>query len=466
MKIKFLGAARTVTGSKHLIILEDNRQILLDCGLYQGKGSLAYPLNRDLGLNPEEVSCVILSHAHIDHSGNLPYLVKKGFYGPIFCTNATKDLCTVMLQDSAHIQENDTEYYNEKQLKKGLTPLEPLYNQQDVLPTTTLLKGIPYNQEIQIIENVYLTLTDAGHILGSSFVNLRVYENNTWFSLTFTGDIGRYNSQILKDPQSFPQADYIISESTYGNRLHTSIELSKLKLLDAIIHTCQDKKGKLIIPAFSLGRTQEILYAIDQLVNENKMPSIKVYVDSPLSVNITNITRNHNDCFNNEMQEYLKKDSDPFGFKNLKFIHKVEESKALNFTNEPCIIISASGMIEAGRIKHHVRNSISDNKNTILIVGYCEPSTLGGRLREKPTSVRIFGDFYKVNADIEIIDSYSAHADYNEIIKALSCQNKDKVKKIFLVHGEINAQEFFKEKLISEGYNNIVIPEKNEEFIL
>jgi metallo-beta-lactamase family protein len=428
MKIKFLGAARTVTGSKHLIILNDGRHILLDCGLFQGKGDIAYPVNRDLGLDPEKITCVILSHAHIDHSGNLPTIVKKGFYGPIFCTNATKDLCSVMLADSAHIQESDTEYYNKRQLAKGLPTFEPLYTKDDVLPCTTLLKAIPYNTEITISENILLTFTDAGHILGSAVINLKIKEDGKWTSISFTGDIGRYNSQILKNPQIFPQADYIICESTYGDRLHEDNTLSKLHLLNIITKTCIEKKGKLIIPAFSLGRTQEIVYTMDQLVNEGKMPAIKVFVDSPLSVNITNITRNHADCYNDKMIEYMKHDNDPFGFKNLTFIHKVEDSRRLNTIEEPCIIISASGMIEAGRIKHHVRNSISDKKNTILLVGYCEPSTLGGRLAQGAKQVSIFKEKYTVRAEIKKLHSFSAHGDYKDIIRTLSCQNKEKIK--------------------------------------
>jgi metallo-beta-lactamase family protein len=278
--------------------------------------------------------------------------------------------------------------------------------------------------------------------------------------------VGKYHDMLLKNPEPFPQADYIICESTYGDRLHEVEIDAEIHLLNVVRKTCIEKKGKLIIPAFSLGRTQEIVFILDKLKNNGLLPNIKVYVDSPLSANVTDIMRNNVSCFNEKLQTYIKTDPDPFGFSNLKYIREKEESMALNTSDEPCIILSASGMMDAGRIKHHLKNNISDVKNTILVVGYCTPHSLGGKIKEGQKVVKIFGDEYEVNAEVEVIDSYSAHADYNELMKFLSCQDKTKLKKLFLVHGDIEAKLSFKEKLHVEGYRDIVIPNKHEIFHL
>lgn len=467
MEVKFIGATETVTGSKHLITTDDGYTLLLDCGLYQGAGKETDTMNRHLGFNPDLINAMILSHAHIDHSGNIPLLVKQGFLGSIYCTPATLKVVEVLLYDSAKIHEADIEFLNKKREAKDLAPLKPLYNTKDVENCLSHFKTVPYNAEFYLTPDVSFKFTDAGHILGSAVVNLKLKtKDKKEITFTFSGDVGRYNDMLLKSPAPFPQADYIICESTYGDKLHENEPDAELHLLNVVRHTCVEKKGKLIIPAFSLGRTQEIVFVLDKLKNKKLLPNIKVYVDSPLSTNITDLMRANVDSFNEKLQDYIKTDPDPFGFSNLTYIREKADSIALNHLNEPCIIISASGMMDAGRIKHHLANNISNPKNTILVVGYCSPNSLGGRIRNGEKQVKIFGDYFDVNAEIEIIDSYSAHGDYNELIKFLSCQNKEQVKKIFLVHGEIESKIAFKEKLMKEGYKEINIPYKGETFLL
>ena len=467
MKIKFLGATETVTGSKHLVRTEKGFSILLDCGLYQGMGKETDTLNRNLDLTPSEIDVVILSHAHIDHSGNLPLLVKEGFLGSIYCTPPTLEVVEVLLYDSAKIHESDIKYVNNKREQRGEAPIFPLYTTKDVDRCMKHFKTVPYHADFILNEDATLTFTDAGHILGSAVVNLKIKDiSDKIINLTFTGDVGKYNDMLLKNPEPFPQADYIICESTYGDRLHEVDIDAELHLLNVVRNTCVEKKGKLIIPAFSLGRTQEIVFILDKLKNKGLLPNIKVYVDSPLSTNVTDIMRGNVVCFNEKLQEYIKTDPDPFGFSNLKYIREKEESMALNTSKEPCIIISASGMMDAGRIKHHLRNNISDSKNTILVVGYCTPNSLGRHIRDGQKVVKIFGEEYEVNAKVEVIDSYSAHADYSELLRFLSCQDKAKIKKLFLVHGDIDAKISFKEKLYVEGYKDIIIPNKRESFYL
>lgn len=464
MEIKFLGAARNVTGSKHLVTTLSGKKILLDCGFFQNRGSDNDRLNRNFDFNPAEIDYLILSHAHIDHSGNVPNLVKQGFKGIIFTTAATVDLCEVMLTDSAFIQEGDTKYLNKRRKRKGQELLEPIYTVKDVTEALKHFKRIAVNKMFTIDDEVSFLFTDAGHILGSVSVHLYVKENSATKQLTFSGDIGRYNDLILKSPQTFPQADLIVCESTYGDRLHEQHEDARQKLLKVVIETCVEKKGKLIIPAFSLGRTQEIIYTLDRFKTENKLPSIKVFVDSPLAIDATNIMRKHSEFFNDDVIDYMHVDPDPFGFSNLTYVRKAEDSKKLNDMHEPCIIISASGMIEAGRIKHHVKNNVINANNTILIVGYCSPGSIGGKLRDGAKKIRIFGDEYDVKARVEVISSFSAHADYEEMIQYLSCQDKKKVKKLFLVHGEYPVQQVFRQTLLKTGFTDIEIPEQGEVF--
>ena len=463
MQIQFFGAVRTVTGSKHLITTSSGKNILLDCGFFQGRGADTDSLNRTFLFDPKSIDYLILSHAHIDHSGNIPNLVKQGFKGPIICTPATKDLCNIMLADSAHIQEHDLAFLNKRRQKRGQAPLKPLYDILDAEKCMKQFVGINYNTKYTVCEGVTVQFTDSGHILGAAAVNLEITENNTTKRLCFTGDIVRYKNSILKDPEPFPQVDYLIAESTYGDRLHTDISYSEQQLFNVVFDTCVTKKGKIIIPAFSLGRTQELVFALDKMEAKKMLPRITVYVDSPLSVNATGIMRNHPECFNEGILKYMKTNSNPFGFDNLIYIQDVESSKHLNDSKEPCIIISASGMADAGRVKHHIANNVSNPNNTILMVGYAEPSSLGGKLRNGQKKIRIFGEEHEVKANVVIMDSYSAHGDYNEMITYLSCQDKNKLKKIFLVHGDYETQIHYKEKLLAAGFNNISIPAQGDK---
>ncbi len=466
MKIQILGAAREVTGSKHLITLDNGKKILLDCGMYQGKGLDTDAMNRNLGFSPRDIDYLILSHAHIDHSGLIPYIAKLGFEGTIITTHATRDLCSIMLADCGKIQEHDTEMNNKKRARKNQPPLEPIYTKADAEQAMQYFVGVAYNKTYRVTKGVKVTFTDTGHLLGSSVVNLRIREGEKTVRIAFTGDIGRPVNRILRSPQPFLQADVIICESTYGNRLHESTAAAEEKLLEVIKRTCVEKKGKLIIPSFSVGRTQEVIYSLNTFYNSGKLPRLKVFVDSPLSVNATNIFRLHRECFNDRILDLMETDPDPFGFNDLYFIQQVEDSKKLNDIQEPCIIISASGMMEAGRIKHHLANSISSSKNTILAVGYCSPATLGARILRGEKEISIFGNVYKVNADVERLDSYSGHADYNEMLQFLECQNKEQVKQLILVHGAFDSQQFFSEKLKEKGFKNVVIPELGDSVTL
>ncbi len=464
MKITFYGAARTVTGSKHLITTSRGKNLLLDCGLFQSKGSENDTLNRHFGFDATTVDYMILSHAHTDHAGLIPLLVKQGFTGPIYATPATLDLCRIMLADSAHIQENDVIYLNKKRLKKNQPLLKAVYTIEDV--QTALKQFIPVQLDTwkEIDPNIRFKYTDAGHILGSAAVNLEFNEPEGKKRVFFSGDVGRYTDMILRAPQPFPQADILICESTYGDRLHGEIKDAESKLLQIVKETVVEQKGKLIIPAFSLGRTQELIYALDRLHTANLLPHIPIYVDSPLAINATAIMRKHTESFNPQILEYMKKDADPFGFDDVHYIREVEESIALNELAEPCIIISASGMMEAGRIKHHIKNNISDSKNTILIVGYVTPNSLGGKLLAGDSEIKIFGKPYQVRARIAELDSYSAHADYEELLRYLSCQRITEIQQFFIVHGDPAAQDSFKLKLEKVGYQHIFIPEQSESF--
>ncbi|MEO6289686.1 MAG: MBL fold metallo-hydrolase [Ginsengibacter sp.] len=464
MKIAFHGAARTVTGSKHLLTLKNGKKYLLDCGMFQGRGGETDGLNREFGFTASEVDFLILSHAHIDHSGLIPKLVKEGFSGKIFATPATKDLAAILMEDSAGIQENDLKFLNKTRAAQGLPYVRPMYEMADALKAVQHFVVVDYGKWFAIDEHVQFMYLDAGHIIGSITVHLKIVENGRETRLTFSGDVGRYRDVILKSPEVFPQADYIIMESTYGNKLHDQVTGTADDVLHWITKTCLQRKGKLIMPAFSVGRTQEILFALNQLENENRLPALKYFVDSPLSLEATHVIESYPQYFNSRIQKLLQSDHDPFNFKGLKFVKSVEESKSLNFLNEPCVIISASGMADAGRVKHHISNNIENSRNSILLTGYCEPNSLGGRLKHHPTEVGIFGQPHEVHAEIGEIKSMSAHGDYNDLCQWLACQDPKQVKKLFLVHGEYDVQVDFKNRLIGKGFADVEIPDRHQEF--
>ena len=466
MKISFHGAARTVTGSKHLLTLKNGTKILLDCGMFQGMGSDTDALNSELGFKAVDVQYLILSHAHIDHSGLIPKLVKEGFNGKIFATPASKDLAVLLLEDSAGIQENDLRFINKRRSADGLPNLLPLYTEEDAMKSTELFEIVEYDTWFTIEQGIEFCFTDVGHIIGSAAVNIKITEDEKLTRLTFSGDVGRYRDVILKAPVKFPQADYILIESTYGNSLHDEHNPTPDTILDWINHTCTSKKGKLIMPAFSVGRTQEILYALNQLELENRLPDLDYFVDSPLSEKATAIIKSYPKYFNDRIQKVLETDADPFNFKGLKFIESVEESKNLNYYKGPCVIISSSGMADAGRIKHHISNNIENSRNTILLTGYCEPSSLGGKLMKHTKEVSIFGQPHEVNAEIGQMRSMSAHGDYEDLCRFLACQDTTQIKKLFLVHGEYEVQLDFKQRLIRKGFTNVEIPELHSEIDL
>lgn len=461
MNIQFCGAAREVTGSAHLITLDDGYKILLDCGLYQGRDKDMKDFNETFLFKPEAVDCLILSHAHIDHTGRVPKLVKDGFQGDIYATHATRSLCAIMLTDSAFIQEKDAEYYNKRHGKHGKGK-QPLYTRKDVKPTMDRFVGLPYDRWERIHQNVEILFRDSGHILGSASVTLRVKRaNGETTTVGFTGDIGRPNRPILRDPQPLPPCDYILCESTYGDREHDLPPDELDRFLKIIKDTCVKNRGKLLIPAFSVGRTQEIVYMLDRLESSGKLPRIKVFVDSPLAVNATTVFGAHPECYDNDLHEYMLTDDNPFGFNNLTYIQDVNESKALNYLKEPAIIISASGMMNAGRSKHHLRNTMGDPKNTIFIVGYCAPQTPGGRIRAGAAGLKLYGEYHELRAKVTVMDSFSAHGDRSEMLDFLSNQT-DSCKEIFLVHGTIERMETFGEALKEKGFRKWRAPRLEE----
>ncbi|MFZ1292551.1 MAG: MBL fold metallo-hydrolase [Melioribacteraceae bacterium] len=465
MEIQFIGAAKTVTGSMHLVQTGQTK-FLIDCGLYQGKRKEAFEINRKFEFfDPSEIDFVILTHAHIDHSGNLPTLVSKGFKGKIYSTFATRDLVTIMLRDSAHIQEKDVEFVNKARSKQGKNLFEPLYSPKDVSNTLKLFVGINYHHEIELTPDIKLYFVDAGHILGSAVSHLTINENGKEFKVGFSGDLGRPNLPILRDPEKIGNVDYFICESTYGGRSHDNPKDSENQLT-RVINRAVQRKAKVIVPAFSVGRTQELVYALHRIFLRGDAPKIPVYVDSPLSVNATEVFRLHPECFDNETEEFILKNKDPFGFNELNYITEVSESKELNNYNGPLMIISSSGMCEAGRIQHHLKNNIEDPNNIILMVGYSAQDTLGRRIMDKDEFVKIFGNEYKLKAEVIVLNSFSAHADENELIAYVNQFDKNMMKNIFLVHGEFDQQEIFKNRILENGFGKVTIPEKGDVFIL
>ena len=462
MKITFCGAARSVTGSMHLLTV-NGCSILLECGLFQGRRQESYDRNRHFPFDPKSVDAVILSHAHIDHSGNLPSLVKDGFTGSIFCTFATRDLCSAMLRDSGHIQESDIWYVNKRRARKGEPPIEPLYTQQDAILSLQNFVSVGYHRSFSVSPGVECTFYDAGHILGSAIVVLDIEENGRKFRLTFTGDLGRRHLPILRDPEIVSGTNVLITESTYGSRLHESPYEAK-QALRRVINETYRQGGKVIIPSFAVGRTQELVYNLHQLILERKIPDLPIFVDSPLAINVTEIFRLHPECYDQEITDFMLQNRiDPFGFGRLRYIRQVEESKELNFLREPAVIISASGMCEAGRILHHLKNNVEDPKNTVLIVGFQAEHTLGRRIVECRPEIKIFGDEYRLRANVEVINGYSAHADRHELLHFAEQIKGDSLTDAFVVHGEEESALALAGGLMQLGIPEVVVPERLQE---
>jgi metallo-beta-lactamase family protein len=466
MEIEFLGAAQTVTGSQHLLHI-NGKKILLECGLFQGRRSETYDKNKNFKFNPAEIDTLILSHAHIDHSGNIPNLVSKGFKGLIYTTSATVDLCQIMLRDSAHLQEKDIEWVNKKTKKKNESEIEPLYTLEDVVQAMQNFVGVQYNSTIDLFPGIRLTFRDAGHILGSSGINLEIDEgNDKKINFGFSGDIGRTDSPVIKSPDVLRNLDILLMETTYGNRLHSAVEDVEEDFASTIRQVIEDG-GKVIIPAFAVGRTQTIVYMLHKLFDQNRIPAIPIYVDSPLAVNATSVFRSHPECLDRETYRiFLQEGEDPFGFKRLTYIKKTDESKKLNEMAGPMIIISASGMAEGGRILHHLRNNIQNPKNLILFVGYAAEHTLARRIMDGDEKVNIFGEAFEVKAKVKTMDYFSGHADQKELLDYVRLNSQNKLKNIFLVHGEADQALPFREKLTQMGYKNVEFPTFGDKIIL
>ncbi len=463
MQIQFIGAAQTVTGSMHL--LEANgKRILLECGFYQGKRAESISINKNFNFfQPAQIDAVVLSHAHIDHSGNLPNLVKQGFSGPIYATPATRDLAGIMLVDSGKIQEQDAEFLNKKLLKRGEPTVQPIYNTEDALAVMPLFVSLSYHREMTIADGIKLTFLDAGHILGSAMVQLRINDDGEEKIILFTGDLGRKGLPILRNPEVVEEADTLITESTYGGRHHDPIQGMQAKLQEVILRTVR-RGGKVIIPAFSVERTQEITYTLHRLFDSKSLPRIPVFVDSPLSVNATEVFRLHPECFNKDIFKMVLAHDDPFGFEYIKYIRLVEDSKKLNDMKEPMVIISASGMCESGRILHHLANNAGNPNNTILIVGYQAPDTLGWRIANHFPTLRILGDEYPLKAEVVEMHSFSAHADQDDLLEFAGNFDKTRLRNIFLVHGEADGQQALTQSFTQNGLKNIISPKKGDRF--
>ncbi len=464
LSIRFLGAAQTVTGSMHLLSL-DGRRVLLDCGLFQGKRSESFARNRNFDFDPTQLDAVVLSHAHIDHAGNLPNLVRNGYRGPIYCTAATRDLCNVMLFDSAYIQERDVAYLNKKHRKLHQPEVEPLYTVDDARRAMEQFVGVGYHQPFRVTEGVTATFSDAGHILGSAVTLYEIANGATPIRLGFTGDLGRKNSPIIRDPESLGAVDYLMMESTYGGRIHEPITGMKASLRDVIGRTIT-RGGKVIIPAFSIERTQELVYSLFELFDDGSLPAIPVFVDSPLAVNATDVFRMHPECFDDETIAHLHANEDPFGFGRLTYIRDVESSKRLNDIKTPCIIIAASGMCEAGRILHHLANNVTDPGNTVMIVGYQAEHTLGRRIAERQPEIKMFGEMYPLKAEVAVMHAFSAHAGQDELAGYVNGLDRKRLRSIFLVHGDPDQAQALEGVLRADGFDHVHIPERGETVTL
>ncbi len=444
MRIHFFGATRTTTGSMYLFEINGKR-LLLECGLFQGKRDESIERNRRFPFDPKTIDAVVLSHAHIDHCGNLPNLCIQGFDGNIYCTFATRDLASIMLEDSAQIQQADAAFVSRKRGKHGLPPVEPLYTATDAEKAVRQFVAINYDRPFPVLDGVTVTFKDAGHILGSAQVVLDINENGKKFRYLFSGDIGRGGDDILRDPEKVENVDYLQVESTYGGRVHSPKTNAKEEV-ERLVRETVERGGKIIIPSFAIGRTQQIVYTLHQLSVAGRLPEIPMFVDSPLSVNATEIFRLHPECFNETIYQFLRERQNPFGMENLTYIRESRSSIKLNDLDGPCLIISASGMAEAGRIRHHLKNNIGDPKNLVLFVGYCAEHTLGAQILAGRSPVNIFGEPYEVRAQIASIDSFSGHADKNELRRYVEGISGN-LKKICVIHGEESQALAFAETL-------------------
>ena len=462
-----LGAAEEVTGSKHILEI-DGHQIMIDCGAFQGKRQLSDTKNRDFDIAADKLDAVVITHGHYDHCGLLPVLTKKGFTGNIYATPATRDIANLVMMDSARIQARDAEFLAKQANKKGEKfTWRPLFNEDDVVKTANQIISLSYNRKMYIAPNVSLEFYDAGHILGSGFAYLTITNGSEETRVLFTGDIGRKEKPIIRNPAvNMPPPDYIVLESTYGNRKHEDAEFA-MKALERVVRDTCSKKGKIIIPSFAIERAQELVFYLHLLTDRKKIPVIPIYVDSPMAANATSVFRVHPECYDESVNEaFLKHHKNPFGFGSLSFTTSVEESKSLNDKEGPMIIISADGMCEAGRVLYHLANEIGNERNTILIVGYMAENTLGRKIRDGEKEVKILGDMYHVNAKVEQINAFSAHADYTEMTDWLKTIDTSRLKNIFLVHGEKEAQEFFTDYLHQNGFPNVTTVKYDETYDL
>jgi metallo-beta-lactamase family protein len=456
MRIHFHGAAQTVTGSQHLLEINGHR-LLLDCGLYQGKRAEAYERNLKFSFDPRKVDAVLLSHAHIDHAGNLPNLVQDGYDGPIYATSATVDLATLMLADSGRIQESDAEFVNKKRLARDQEAIEPLYTEADAARAAALFHAMDYNQPFAPVPGVVARFIEAGHILGSAAISLEIEEKGRKIRFWFSGDIGRYKLPLLRDPVLPEEVDYLLMESTYGDKPHVDPSLAFDEFQEVVERTLK-RGGKVIIPAFAVGRTQELVYHLNMMMFTKDVPPAPVFVDSPLAVNASQVFRKHPECFDDETRWFVQQAQHPaLDFKLLKYVQSVEESKALNLRKDPMVIISASGMAETGRILHHLKNNIEDPKNTVCIVSWQAPDTLGRRLADREKQVKIFGEPYHVNAEVATIGGLSGHAG-QDLLTKYAANVKNTVKKVFLVHGEPIPAAALTEKLKYQNINEVYYP--------
>ena len=464
IELEFQGATETVTGSMHVLRLDEG-PVLLDCGLFQGRREWAREMNEALPIRPSDVRSILLSHAHIDHSGKIPHLVAHKFDGPIFTTTATADLCKIMLADSAKIHEEDARYWNERRARGPKDFIEPLYTIEDAQASERLFHGIPYDQPIPFADGCTATFIEAGHILGSACVLVEINRNNSPIRLLYTGDLGRFELPILRDPTDpLPEVDYLITESTYGNRRHDNPIAMKEHLV-RIINQTRAAGGRVIIPAFSVGRTQHVVYFLLQAIAEGLLEPLPIYVDSPLSTRATDVFAKHPECYDDETRDFWRQQGDVFGRGLVRYITEVSESKDLNHRTEPCVILSASGMCEAGRILHHLKNNIEDERNTVVVVGYMAQGTLGRRLVDRARELRIFGRMYQLLARVEVLHGFSAHADADDFARLLG-PLAPKLKGAFLVHGEQTQLAAMKDLLNNAGCRDVEIPRAGERYTL